>query len=79
VVSLPNVLPQNAILICHAAVLIFETEMLVFDVAGEFIIVGNLYGHVLDLLRVFIQSGLPPATKYIFLGDYVDHGGRQST
>jgi hypothetical protein len=29
---------------------------------------------VLDLLRVFVQFGLPPATKYIFLSDYVDRG-----
>jgi hypothetical protein len=71
---LPNVPSQNAISICHAVASIFETKTLVVHVKGEFVIVGDLHGHVLDLLRVFIQFGLLPATKYIFLGDYVDRG-----
>jgi hypothetical protein len=53
---------------------IFETETLVVHVEGEFVIVGDLHGHVPDLLRVFIEFALPPATKYVFLCDCADRG-----
>jgi hypothetical protein len=72
--ALPNIPSQNAVAICHAAASIFETETLFVRVEGDFVLVGDLHGHVLDLLRVFVQFGLPPSTKYIFLGDYVDRG-----
>jgi hypothetical protein len=72
--SLLNVPSQNAISICHAAASIFEAETLVVHVEGEFVIVGDLRGYVLDLPQVFIQFGLPAATKYNFLGAYVNQG-----
>jgi hypothetical protein len=72
--SLPTVLSQNVISICHPAASIFQTEALVVRIEGEFVIVGDLHGYVLNLLRVFIQFGLPRATKYIFLGAHVDRG-----
>jgi protein phosphatase len=44
------------------------------DIRGGFTIVGDLHGHVLELLRIFCHFGLPPHIKYVVLGDLVDRG-----
>jgi predicted phosphodiesterase len=72
--SLPQIASATAVTICSAASSIFKTEPTLLELQGDFIIVGDLHGHVLDLLRILITFGLPPATKYIILGDIVDKG-----
>jgi diadenosine tetraphosphatase ApaH/serine/threonine PP2A family protein phosphatase len=72
--SLPQITSGTAIPVCSAVSSIFETEPTLLDLQGDFVIIGDLHGHVLDLLRILIIFGLPPATKYILLGDVVDKG-----
>ena len=57
-----------------AASSVFRNEPGLLDAVGDFIVVGDIHGHIFDLLRIFRQFGLPPSTKYAFLGDMVDRG-----
>lgn len=37
-------------------------------------IIGDLHGNIFDLIRVLVLSGVPPVSRFLFLGDYVDRG-----
>ena len=47
---------------------------LIDNITGKCVIVGDLHGNLHDLIRILNTNGLPPAIKYVFLGDYVDRG-----
>lgn len=53
---------------------IFASEPNVIKAVAPVHIVGDLHGHLIDLLRVLNKHGYPPAARYIFLGDLIDRG-----
>lgn len=53
---------------------LFSREPLVNRVPTPVNVVGDLHGHILDLLRILKERGLPPVARYVFLGDFIDRG-----
>lgn len=50
-------------------------QRLVTPPRGKITVVGDIHGHLSDLLYVIDESGLPSDTnKYVFNGDFVDRG-----
>ena len=72
--SLPKFTPEQIFSICANAAKIFAREQMVLDVYSPITVVGDIHGHILDLLHILNTCGMPPKTKYLFLGDIVDRG-----
>ena len=53
---------------------IFSSESSLLDLSGDFVVVGCLYGHVINLLQILAKYGSPARQKYIFLGNLVGYG-----
>jgi len=58
--------------LCKAAVRVLKKEHCLLKLEpANYHIVGDVHGQYHDLLDIIETYGLPPTTKYIFLGDYV--------
>lgn len=60
--------------ICGAARELFLSQPALLELAAPVKIVGDVHGQYTDLIRLFEMCGFPPASNYLFLGDYVDRG-----
>lgn len=71
-----NVCLKNAEIhaVCIAAREIFLSQPTLLELSPPVKIVGDVHGQYLDLIRMFTKCGFPPASNYLFLGDYVDRG-----
>jgi serine/threonine-protein phosphatase PP1 catalytic subunit len=56
---------------------IFMQQPMLLEIKAPVNICGDTHGQFSDLLRMLDIGGIPPASNYIFLGDYVDRA-RQS-
>lgn len=60
--------------ICGAARELFLSQPALLELSAPVKIVGDVHGQYTDLIRLFEMCGFPPASNYLFLGDYVDRG-----
>jgi protein phosphatase len=59
---------------CEDAKHIFTDEPTLLELRSPLVVVGDIHGQLLDLVRIFQETGRPPASRYLFLGDIVDRG-----
>ncbi|OHT14377.1 Serine/threonine-protein phosphatase PP1 isozyme 9 [Tritrichomonas foetus] len=74
-VEIPRFEDRLLLKLCDEAKQVLSAEPTLLKLVSPIIIVGDLHGSLLDLLRIFANHGPPSeSTTYLFLGDYVDRG-----
>ncbi|OHS98522.1 Ser/Thr protein phosphatase [Tritrichomonas foetus] len=53
---------------------VFKREPTVLQLTSPVYVIGDLNGHLLDLLRIIQNYGSPKAQKYLFLGNIINNG-----
>ena len=53
---------------------IIKEEEVVLKLSSDIVIVGDLCGHILELLQILRQFGTPQTHKYLFLGNIIGDG-----
>ena len=51
-----------------------EPNILMLSSESTIHVVGCLYGHLLDLLAILKMYGVPPQSRYLFLGNFINQG-----
>ncbi|RMZ78144.1 hypothetical protein DV738_g4050, partial [Chaetothyriales sp. CBS 135597] len=60
--------------VCSAVREVLLSQPALVELNAPVKIVGDIHGQYNDLIRLFEMCGFPPASNFLFLGDYVDRG-----
>ena len=70
-----TILPFDLLLtLCREIENIFKDELCLISLMSPCYIVGDLHGHLLDLIRIIRNYGYPINYRLLFMGDLVDRG-----
>ena len=64
----------DVLFLIDSAKSVFEAEPTLLELKPPLNICGDIHGQFSDLLRLFALDNPIPASRYLFLGDYVDRG-----
>lgn len=67
----PSISKPNIVQLLHFINERLETRKPLLNLNGSFTVVGPVNGGIHKLLQMFHNCGMPPETKYIFLGNYI--------
>lgn len=60
--------------LCAASSSLLLSQPTLLRLKAPLVVVADLHGRYIDLLRIFSKFGFPDKVNYLFLGDYVDRG-----
>lgn len=70
-----HITPEEAHSLINASAALFSKESIVVRISPPCVIIGDIHGSLLDLVRIVQRCGRPsPHNKYLFLGDIIDNG-----
>jgi protein phosphatase len=71
---LPEPNPDLLKLLFRHTQTLFQNDPVLLEITSPCIIIGDIHGQILDLLRILNTFGNPSPLHYLFLGDLVDRG-----
>jgi protein phosphatase len=72
--AIPKFTSSQLFEVCSAMTDHFRQQRSVLYIQGSVWLVGDIHGNLLDLVRILGRTHLPPESRLLFLGDYVDRG-----
>ena len=65
---------QDLTALCREGIKALQKDPVFLKLEAPLTVFGDIHGQFYDLLEFMGKVGTPPATRYLFLGDYVDRG-----